>query len=86
MTVLIQDTEKTLAEVADIAAAGEEVLLVRDGKTVARVMADPEQLADKREVGVRGFGFLKDKGFVVPDDIKTPFKDEIEAMFYGEHE
>ncbi len=29
------------------------------------------------------FGFMAGE-FTVPDDIKTPFKEEIEAMFYGD--
>ena len=87
MQVEIESTNKSLAEVAAIAASGEEVLLVRNGQPIARVSppAAPsqtvgsEQISDLRR---RGLGILKGK-FTVPDDIKTPFKEDIEEMFYG---
>ncbi len=40
------------------------------------------RLDTKPEKPKRRLGFLRGK-FTVPDDIKTPFQEEIEEMFYG---
>lgn len=82
MVVELHESNKTLAEVVDQAAAGEEVILMRDGKAVARVTAVDQTRTVTPEQARGRLGFLKGK-FTVPDDIKTPFAKEIEKMFYG---
>jgi antitoxin (DNA-binding transcriptional repressor) of toxin-antitoxin stability system len=83
MTVELQESAKTLSEVVDYAVAGEEVLLIRGGKPIARVTAIPASQRATEEQAQRRLGFLKGR-YKVPDDIKTPFKKDIEAMFYGD--
>jgi antitoxin (DNA-binding transcriptional repressor) of toxin-antitoxin stability system len=78
MTVELQDAGKQIAELADSAAQGEDVILVRDGKPVAKLtMVPPEK--PKRKLGG-----LEGSGFKVPDDFDTMFEKEIEEMFCGE--
>jgi prevent-host-death family protein len=79
MTVELQDAERMLSELADSAAAGEEVILVREGKPVARLTTLlPEPPKKRRLGGLEGYGFK------VPDDFDTMGQKEIEEMFYGE--
>lgn len=62
-------------------AAGETVVLERDGSRIARVT--PESVETAPYVSrMAGFGALKGR-ITVPDDIKTPFAADIEEMFYG---
>ena len=84
MRVLLEQTNKSLAEIAGIAASGEDVLLIDDGKIVARVTSNDETYVPKPDASKRRFGFLKSHGFRVPHDIKTPFQQDIEEMFYGD--
>lgn len=84
MTVVLDSTEKTLDEVAQIAASGEEVLLVRDGKTIARITPETVAPTPPAVQAKRRLGFLKDYGFKVPDDFNKMGREEIERMFYGE--
>jgi len=77
MTVELQDAEKKLAELADSAANGEDVILVRDGKPVAKLTMVPPEKPKRRLGGLEGYGFK------VPDDFNTMGQKEIEEMFYG---
>ena len=45
MTVELHDAGLKLAELADSAAQGEDVILVRDGKPVAKLTMMPKKLA-----------------------------------------
>ncbi|QMW23809.1 type II toxin-antitoxin system Phd/YefM family antitoxin [Sandaracinobacteroides saxicola] len=66
--------------VAD-AAAGKPFIIARAGKPLVKVVpADDTPLSGEKLLIARGFGALKGR-FVAPDDIKTPFRDEIEEMF-----
>src|SRR5665213_151994 len=84
MRLLLEQTDKSLAEVASIAASGEDVLLINEGRVVARVIGDDESSVRQPDASKRRFGFLKPHGFKVPHDIKTPFRQDIEEMFYGD--
>jgi antitoxin (DNA-binding transcriptional repressor) of toxin-antitoxin stability system len=75
--VNIHDAKTQLSKLIEKVERGEEVIIARAGKPVARL----SQLQPKPKK--RALGFLSEFGYVVPDDIKTPFKDEIEEMFYG---
>lgn len=89
-TVSLEEAQLHLGELLDAAPEGELFLIARDGKPVAELMkktcekaqAAEVSLIDSQTSGKRRLGFLKGK-FIVPDDIKTPFKKEIEEMFYG---
>ena len=76
MTVELQDAGKQLSELADSAAQGEDVILLREGKPLARMTA----LAPERP---KRLGMLEGM-FEIPDDFDTMFEKEIEEMFYGE--
>ena len=78
MTVELHDAETKLSELADSAAAGEEVILVREGKPVARLTTLlPEKPKKRRLGGLEGM-------YEIPEDFDTMFEKEIEEMFYGE--
>ena len=77
MQVNLHDAKTHLSRYVDQALAGEEVVIARAGKPLVRLVplaADP---------GPRRGGFLRGQGNVSAD-LKSDFKDEIEAMFYGE--
>ena len=60
------------------AAKGEPFIIAKAGKPMVKVTA----IEDTPKKTVQRIGFMKGEG-VVPNDIKTPFKDDIEEMFYG---
>ena len=76
-TVNIHEAKTRLSKLIEQVEGGEEVVIARAGKPVVRLTAlEPKKLTSR-------LGFMKGYGFKVPDDIKTPFKEEIEEMFYG---
>jgi prevent-host-death family protein len=79
MTVELQDAGKQIAELADSAAQGEDVILVRDGRPVAKLtmVPVPPEMAKRRLGQLEGM-------FEIPDDFDTMFEKEIDEMFYGE--
>ena len=75
--VNIHQAKTQLSKLIEQAERGEDVVIARAGKpTVRLVKLQPEPPVDR-------LGFLKGQGIHVPHDIKTPFKEEIEEMFYG---
>jgi antitoxin (DNA-binding transcriptional repressor) of toxin-antitoxin stability system len=81
MTVELQESTKA-SELVALASSGEEVVLTRDGRVLGKFTATAEKPRVTAEQARKRLGFLKGK-FKTPDDIKTPFKDQIEEMFYG---
>jgi antitoxin (DNA-binding transcriptional repressor) of toxin-antitoxin stability system len=77
MTVELQDAGKQLSELADSAAKGEDVILLREGKPLARMTS----LAPEKPV--MRLGMLEGM-YEIPEDFDTMFEKEIEEMFYGE--
>ncbi len=77
-TVNIHQAKTHLSRLIEKAAKGEPFIIAKAGKPMVKVTA----LDDAQKKPVQRIGFMKGEG-VVPDDIKTPFKDEIEDMFYG---
>ena len=75
-TVNIHEAKTHLSQLIEKAVAGEEVIIAKAGKPVVRLIA-LEPPAPKSRIG-----FLKGQ-ITVPDDIKTPFAEDIEEMFYG---
>jgi prevent-host-death family protein len=75
-TVNIHHAKTNLSKLIEMAEKGEPFVIARAGKPVVKVVA-------YSDTPPRRFGVLKGK-FEVPDDIDTPFKEDIERMFYGE--
>jgi prevent-host-death family protein len=75
--VNIYEAKTRLSALVDQAAAGQDVIIARAGKPVARLT----QL-DERKRKIR-FGRLKGK-FKVPDDFDAPLPASIIAAFEGE--
>lgn len=72
----ITEAQAAFTEIVELAAGGEETLITRDGKPIARVLP-----AQKSRIGLMVGVYPP-----VPDDIDTPFAKEIEEMFYGNGE
>ena len=77
-TVNMHEAKTHLSRLVDAAAKGEPFIIARAGKPLVKVVAlvEPAQRTPRRLGGLAG-------QFKVPDDIKTPFKDDIEEIFYG---
>jgi len=77
-TVNIHEAKTHLSRLVEEAAHGESFVIAKAGKPMVQVT----KLDAVKPAKTRRLGLLQGM-FVVPDDIKTPFKDEIEEMFYG---
>ena len=77
-TVNMHEAKTTLSKLVARAQDGKETIIAIAGKPAARIVP-----LDKPVKKPRRLGALAGLGYVVPDDIKAPFKDEIEEMFYG---
>ena len=75
MTVVeLYEAETRLEKLVEEAGAGEEVIITRDGKPVARIVAPAEQpLPDRVPGSAKGM-------FIVPDDFDAPLDDFREYM------
>lgn len=78
LTVNIHEAKTNLSKLIQMAVDGQPFVIANRGKPMVTVTAfdAPEKTRPLR------IGFAKGL-WTVPDDIKTPFKDEIEEMFYG---
>lgn len=77
-TVNIHEAKTHLSRLVERAAKGESFIIAKAGKPMVKVTA----IEETPRKAVRRIGFMEGEG-VIPDDIKTPFKDDIEDMFYG---
>lgn len=75
-TVNIYDAKTRLSQLVDQAAAGEDVVVSRNGKPLVRIT---QLHAPKQRVR---FGVLKGK-LVVPPDFDAPLTDDERAAFEG---
>lgn len=77
--VNIHEAKTRLSELIARAVAGEPFVIAKAGKPLVKVEAihAPKRPAKRRLGGLEG-------RFTVPDDIKAPFADEIERLFYGD--
>jgi prevent-host-death family protein len=75
-TVNVHAAKSQLSRLLDAAAAGEEVVIARAGKPIARLVP-VEQKKEPRKLGTLA-GKLH-----VPDDFDDPLPDEIIADFEG---
>lgn len=74
--VNIYEAKTQLSKLIEAAAAGEEVIIARAGRPVARLSG-----LDK-PVGKRKLGVL-DGQFSIPEDFNAPLPDEVLESFYG---
>lgn len=77
-TVNMHEAKTHLSKLVAAAVDGEPFVIARAGEPLVRV----EAIAPEAKPGKSRLGFLWGYG-TVPDDIKAPFADEIEEMFYG---
>ena len=75
-TVNMHEAKTHFSRLLEAAAAGEEVVIAKAGRPVAKLT--PLE-APKPDVS-RRFGFMKGE-FTVPDDFDTMFADEVAEMF-----
>lgn len=78
-TVNIHEAKTHLSRLVERAANGEPFVIAKAGKPLVKVVP----LGAAADKPLRRIGFMKGQG-VFPDDIKTPFKEEIEQLFYGD--
>lgn len=76
-TVNIYEAKTQLSRMVDRAAAGEEIVISRNGKPVARLCP----LESKKRNTVK-FGLLKGQ-IEVPDDFDAPLPDDLLDLFEG---
>jgi prevent-host-death family protein len=73
-TVNIHAAKTHLSRLVEDAAAGEEIIIAKSGKPVARLcpLAEPPR---RRQLGILN------GQFEIPDDFDTMFEDEIRELF-----
>lgn len=77
-TVNIHEAKTHLSRLIEAAVRGESFIIAKAGKPLVKVTAiEPEPIDTSKRIG-----FMRGE-MEIPDDIKEPFKDEIEEMFYG---
>ncbi|MGA2218331.1 MAG: type II toxin-antitoxin system prevent-host-death family antitoxin [Terracidiphilus sp.] len=76
-TVNIYEAKTKLSKLVDLAAAGQEIIIARNGKPVAR-LTTIEQPKKKPIV----YGLLEGKGWIA-DDFDDPLPEEIQKYFEG---
>lgn len=84
-SVNLADVASNLTRLIERAEAGEEIIIYRAGRPVARLMPPvagtepPTQRKPKRQLGI-----LAGQGYWIGDDFDDPLPDEIERAFRGE--
>lgn len=81
MTVELHELGAKMAEVAENAAGGEDVILLREGKPFVKVTQMDEEASFGREP-VKRIGFLEGE-WKMPADFDAAFADEIQSLFQG---
>ncbi len=76
-TVNLYEAKTTLSQLVEDAAAGEEIVIAKAGRPLARLMPLP------KAPGPRKFGTLAGK-VKVGNDFDEPLPDDVLATFYGE--
>jgi prevent-host-death family protein len=77
-TVNMHEAKTQLSKLVARASAGEAIIVAKGGKPAARLGPIEDVVGPKK----RKLGWLEGQ-IDVPDDIKTPFRNEIEDMFCG---
>ena len=78
-TVSAQEAENQLSALLDAVEAGEEVVIAREGRAVARLVTA------KTPSPLRRLGSLVGK-LNVPDDFDDPLPDDLQALFDTRHD
>jgi prevent-host-death family protein len=76
-TVNIYEAKTQLSKLVDMAAAGSDVVIARNGKPVARLTTVEDKQRSYR------LGLLKDKGGWLAEDFDGPLPDELLSGFEG---
>ncbi len=77
-TVNIHEAKTHLSRYVEEAAAGEEIIIAKAGKPVARLVPLASEKLEPRKLGIaRG-------QFNIPDDFDQMYAEEIRKMFEGE--
>jgi prevent-host-death family protein len=77
--VNLYQAKTELSSLVEQAAAGEEIVIAKNGKPKAKLVA----LADRDQPRQMQVGFWNHYGWSPPDDFDAP-DPEIEALFYGD--
>jgi prevent-host-death family protein len=75
MEVNVHEAKTHFSKLLERVALGEEVIIAKAGKPVAKLVAIPEERPRFRLGSAKG-------EFVVPDDFNDPLPKEIEDLFY----
>lgn len=91
-TVNMHYAKTHLSKLVEAASKGEGFIIARAGKPLVKVEpveapieGDVAEEPPKKAFAAHRFGGMAGR-MTVPDDIKTPFKDYIEELFYGDPE
>jgi prevent-host-death family protein len=77
-TFNIHEAKTHFSKLVDRAAAGEELIIAKAGKPVAKLVS----LSPTASLKPRKLGIFEGK-YEIPDDFDAPLPDEILAEFYG---
>jgi prevent-host-death family protein len=75
MEVNVHEAKTHLSKLLERVALGEEVIIAKAGKPVAKLVAIPSERPRFRLGSAKG-------EFVVPDDFNEPLPTEVEDLFY----
>lgn len=75
-TVNIYEAKTQLSKLVDLAAAGHDIVIARNGKPVARLTTVNKQNR------MTGFGAMNGKGWIA-DDFNDPLPADLQALFEG---
>ena len=82
-SVNIHAAKTHLSRLVDRAAAGEEIVIAKNGKPVAKLVPYREDRTPRVGGSMRGLIVLPDN---LPDDFDAPLPPDLLAAFYGEDE
>lgn len=91
-TVNMHYAKTHLSKLVEAASKGDGFIIARAGKPLVRVepVHKPAETGETVELPKKPFAAHRFGGmageFVVPDDIKTPYKEYVEELFYGDPE
>jgi prevent-host-death family protein len=78
-TVNLYEAKTHLSRLVEEAAAGEEIVIAKAGRPLARLVP-----AEQPRKGPRPLGLLDGQGYWIADDFDAPLPDDIQKAFDGE--
>ena len=78
-SINIHEAKTHLSRLVDEAERGDCFMIAKAGKPKVKVVP----IDDQKDILKKRVGFMKGQ-YEAPEDIKEPFVEEIEKMFYGE--